>query len=382
MVLAFLYFSILRQLWYTRSTHKYRGVDAIKIRLLAGVLAAFFLLSACGGADGPGGTGTLEALPANNPENAAPSSVAGEVVFAVSRDADPILIEAAQEFARELALRTNGALAARVELTIAPDADLLAGRAGFGLLSKKRQLDFCQSLAVTATPFMYNNFHNFLMRANARNTVRILEFSLREDHGLLPLTAFYQGAHHLLVDFPPGGYQHFEGVDVILSEDADTGAFFSRLVGEEGAVSAFDSDSARLEQFILGEGNAVELSLEIFAEMEEDFPYQVYLIASYHNLTPAWLVADAALMDGLSPRLRAEVAELSAQMASRINAGFYERDRAAFDALDEMPNIAVVHEFSNVRNRIFNTLPPLDEDAGRQERLARDLLGIMRRTAV
>jgi len=353
----------------------------MKTKLLAGMLAALFLLGACGGTGRSGGANVLEALPANNPENAAPGSVAGEFVFAVSRDADPILIEAAQEFAQELEARTNGALTARVELTIAPDADLLAGRAGLALLSKKRQLAFCHSLAGTATPFMYNNFSNFLMRANARNTMRILEFSLREEHDLLPLAAFYQGAHHLLVDFSPGGYQHFEGVDIILSEDADTGASFSRLVGAEGAISTFDSDSARLEQFILGEGNAAELSLEIFADIEEDFPYQVHLIASYHNLTPAWLVADAALIDGLSPHLRAEVAELTAYMASRINTGFRERDRAAFAALNEMPNIAVVHEFSNVRNRVFNTLPPLDEDADKRERLARDLLEIMRRTA-
>ncbi|MCL2580252.1 MAG: hypothetical protein FWE32_09530 [Oscillospiraceae bacterium] len=350
----------------------------MKIRMIALALTVLLAFAACGRAGDTGGASAPEPSPAAGVETMAGRVTVSQVTLAVSRDAEPELIEAAEAFVAELTARTNGALTAGVELTIAPDAALLSGRAQIALLNKRRQFDFCQSLAATATPFLYTGFENFLMRANARDTMRILAFSLREDHGLIPLTAFYQGSNHLLIDFAPGGYQQFEGTGIILSEDAQVAAAFGRLVGTGGVLTTYDTDEARMEQFILGEGNAAELSMETFAALEEDFPYQVHLIAGYHNLVPAWLVADADFMDNLPPHLRAQVIELSAYMSARIGWGARERELAVFRSLEDKPNIAIVRDFTSVRNRIFNTLPVLDEEATERDRLARDLLGIMR----
>ena len=349
------------------------------MKRLAALIAAVVLLSACAG-EPP----QVVTIPEVQPP-AAPyppeDRAATEIVFAISRDASDILVSAAKYFAEELGVRTNGAITVRVEPAIAPDADLLAGRAQIALLNKRRQLAFCEPLSATATSFLYNSYQNFLMRANAANTMNIVGFSLRENHGLVPLGAFYQGALHLLIDFSPGGYHHFEGVSVITAEDAGTRASFERLIGPDGRIIYHDTDWERLERFIHGEGNAVEVSIGALKENLESLPYSVHLIASYHNLVPVWLVADAAFMDELSPRARAEIAELQAYMANMINDAYRELDNQFFGRLSAVQDIPVVFEFTNVRNWVFHTLPLPGSEASDQQRLAIDLIQIMRRTA-
>jgi len=353
----------------------------VKKRRLAAAVAVLIFLCACGGTATPQAAPTPETPAARpSPENLA-NRQATEIVFAVSRDASDTLTNAAKHFAAELEARTNGVITVRVEQSIAPDADLLVGRAQIALLNKRMQLEFCAPLEVTATPFLYNGYNNFLMRANAGNVMSILEFALREDHGLVPLAAFYQGAKHLLIDFSPGGYQHFDSMTIITSEDDAVRASFGRLVGLGGETIPFDTDEARMESFLFGDGNAVEISLERLTEIEEDFSYQVHLIASYHNLVPAWLVACAEFIDGLSPLWRAELLELCAYMAHQINDVYRSVDNELLRTISDLPNVTVVFGFSHVRNRVFHTLPGLGEEADSGQRLARDLLEIMRRTA-
>ena len=345
-------------------------------------IAAALFLCACGGA----GMATQTA-PAQQalPMPVSPVNVydgqAAEIVFAISRDASDVLVNAARQFATEFQERTNGAVAVRVELAIAPDADLRTGRAQIALLNKRRQLEFCEPLAASATPFLYSGYNNFLMRANAGSVMSVLEFSLRENHGLVPLAAFYQGAKHLLIDFTPGGYQNYDGMTIITSENEEVRASFGRLVGTGGYTTPLDSDESRMEAFLFGEGNAAEMRFEALAEMQDGFEYQVHLITSYHDLVPVWFVACAEFTDGLSPLWRAELAELTAHMANSINDAYRSADVELLHTIREIPNLTVDFVFAHVRNHVFHTLPPLEEGAGDDKMLARDLLTIMRRTA-
>lgn len=352
----------------------------MKVKRLAAVVAMLVLLCACGVLGSRPPVPEREAAPAANLPSDLEAGGAIEIVFAVSRDAGDILISAAQHFSRELYERTNGAIAARVEESMAPDADLLEGIAQMALLNDRRQFEFSLPLTVTATPFLYNSYNNFLMRANSRNTMSILEFSLGL-HGLTPLAAFYQGAQHLLISFSPGGYRHFDGMTIIISECPEAQASFGRLTGTGGSVVVNNSREDRLERFLQGYGNAVEITPDAFAGREESIGYQMHMIASYHNLTPVWLVADADFMDGLPPLWRAEITELISLMSGRINEAHRREEEQLFRQMREMPGITIVSEFSNVRNWVFNTLPPLEENADEQQRLARTLLEQMRRTA-
>jgi len=106
-----------------------------------------------------------------------------------------------------------------------------------------------------------------------------------------------------------------------------------------------------------------------------------HLIVSYHDLTPVWLLANAGFMDGLPPGWQAEITELQAQMASRVNGAYLSREDEILRELQSWTDLSVVFEFSHIRNRVFNTMPELEHGADAQQRLARDLVEIMRRTA-
>ena len=355
----------------------------MKKKVLCAIVCAVVFLSACTTNDAPNMAPAPTVSPAAASLGNLQNRQGAEIVFAVSRDADDILINAARDFANGLEERTNGALTARVELSIAPDADLLTGDAQIALLSKRRQLEFCASLATSATPFLYNGFNNFLMRSNAGNVMSILEFSLRQDHGLIPLAAFYQGAQHLLIDFSPGGYQHFDSMTIITSEDEHVREFFGMLVGVGGNTIPFDTEEERMENFLCGTGNAVETSLQSLVDMQEEgFRHHVHLIVSYHDLVPVWLVANAEFIDRLPPAWKAEIAELRAYMANQINDAYRNADNEHLRILRyDVPNLTLVTQFTHVRNRLFNNLPPLGEEADERQALGRDLLNIMRRTA-
>ena len=353
----------------------------LKKRWLGAAIAIAVFLSACGAGY------TQQTAPAQQDLHVAVSPgnlherQTAEIVLAVSRDASDVLVSAAQYFAAEFEERTNGAITVRVQLSVAPDADLLTGRAQIALLSKRRHLEFCEPLAASGAPFLYNGYNNFLMRANAGSVMSVLEFSLRENHGLVPLAAFYQGSKHLLVDFSPGGYQNYDSMTIITSEDEEVRASFGRLVGAGGGTIPFDADEDRMENFLFGAGNAAEIRLEALMGMQEGFDYQVHLITSYHDLVPVWLVACARFIDDLSPLWLAELNELQAYMASRINDAYRAVDIELLRAIREIPNLTVESGFAHARNRVFSTLQPLGEEAGDSQRLARDLLTIMRGAA-
>ena len=346
---------------------------------LAAALAVLILLSACTAQPPPNAEAPPPVLFPPVWERQYSSD---EIVLAIYRDASDTLIEAATHFAGQLGMRTNGSLIARVEMTVSPDTALLSDLAQIALLCERRHLEFCQPLAATATPFLYHGVQNFLMRANAGTTMNILEFSLREDHGLVPLAAFFQGAEHLLIDFPSGGYHHYLGASILASPYQGTHESFARLAGQEGRVSYYDTSRQRLESFLQGQANAAQVSAVDLMETYQSFIEPASLIVSYHDLTPVWLIANAQFMDSLSPRLRAEITGLQAEMSSRINSAYQRLEEDILRELDEdWVNLYIVHEFSHIRNRVLNTMPELEHGASTQQRLARDLVEIMRRTA-
>ena len=335
------------------------------------------LLGAC--AREPQSTTAPEALPGASSESEI--SALTEIVLAIPRDADEILAGTARHFADLLHIRTNGEMAVIIVATTSPDDVLLAGTAQIALLNTRGMMEFCEILSATATSFIYNGYTNFLMRANAERTMIPLEFSLRENHGLVPLGAFYQGAMHLLINFSPGGYQHFEGRLIIIEGDENTATAFQRLTDTSGGTIAYSDGNTRFEMFLQGYGDAVEIHPSDLAGSPELLPYTAHLIASYHNLVPIWMLASADFMDNLTPQARGHLLEAQAYMSNRVSEAYRQAELEVMRVLRQEYGVAVVAEFSNVRNRIFNTLGVLDEDASPAQRLARDLIWIMRSTA-
>ena len=333
--------------------------------------ALFMLLCACASPAGP--------QPANIPpedEQAGrepePSAIT-ELVFSISRDADRELVLAAEYFCRGFAEIMGGAVTARVEAVIAPDADLISGKAQAAFLNKKRQLNFNPALAATATPFIYSSYPSFTIRANARSTLNLLRGSMRSENGLIPLAAFYQGAQQMLTDFPAGAYQNFEYSFFAVSEATDTGAVLERL----GVDIIEGDDDERMEFLLDARVNGLEISLEALSQAE--LLENLYLTLSYHSIVPVWLVVGADFFDSLTPVQQAGVWELCAVMINMIDDGQVAREKALLAELAERDGLIVLGEFSGVRNRVFHTMPSLGEGATPQQRLAYELADLMRR---
>lgn len=297
------------------------------------------------------------------------------LVFAISRDASPTLREAAEFFCDQLEEITQGRVTITLLDSIAPDADLITGRAQLAFLNKKRQLAFSAPLVATASPFLYSGYQSFTMRANAPSTLSLLERSLRESDDLIPLAAFYQGTLHLLTDFPAGGYQPFEGSLIALREDADMQATITRL---NGSYLAADTDQERFRLFAEGEVTGAEISLERLEAFTDELSRPSYLTLSSHSIIPVWLVASAELYDSLTSAQQAEVSELCATLTNRIDDLVVEQEALWLEELGGN-DLTLITECSNLRNRVFNTLPELEETAIPQQWAARDLINRMRR---
>lgn len=305
---------------------------------------------------------------------AAPRSDSRELVFVIAQDASDLLRAAATYFCTEMGEITQGAVTMTVMESDYPQNELLSGRAQAGFLDQKRHMAFSQPLSATAHPFLYSGYRNFTMRANASSTLELLESALRRDDGLLPLAAYYQGTQHLLASFSITNYMGFEGAIVAIGEDAAMEAVIGRLGGEHmtGATA-----TERYELYWNGEVTVLEMPLEELARQAE-LPTSSYLILSAHNTVPVWLLTNAGFYDGLTPAQQAGIVELCAYMTNLIDDQAVKREERLLDAIN-LPGLTYLTEFSNVRNRVFNTMEPLDEQATVEQVVTRDLITLIRR---
>ncbi len=344
--------------------------------MLAALTALCLLLGGCKAAGrslAPSGPGSE---PAQAQDVPGPNGGAEEeYLFVISRDAPELVRFAATYFCEELAMITDSAVRMTVAGSIAPDAELVTGRAQMAFLNKKRQFEFSPPLAATALPFLYSGYRNFTMRANSPTTLELLERSLRESHKMVPLAAYYQGSRHLLSHFSVEQYGNFENERVAVSDDAEMVSAFTFL-GAEAVVA--DTDGERFDLFLSGEASAAELSLDELAarggELDSDTAYTF----SSHSLVPVWLIAGEAFYDSLTDAQRAGVAELCAYITNLLDNGYVARETELEDAAANL-NITFNTEFSSVRNRVFNVMPVPGADAGAAKKLARDLVEVMRR---
>ncbi|MDR2909734.1 MAG: hypothetical protein LBU86_07615 [Oscillospiraceae bacterium] len=344
-----------------------RGITGI----LAFIIAIIAIFTGC--ADhaylAPSPETPIEGQPAPEP---APRPGSQDIVFAISRDADDILREAAEYFCGEYTRLSGGS--AQIMDAIAPDTDLLAGRAQVAFLNKKRQYEFNELLMATSTPFLYSSYQNFALSTGAGETTRLLGASLREQSGLVPLGAFYQGALHIITDFPVSGYQQLESVTFAVSDDSEVRGVVERL---NAVTITADTDGERLALYMEGEVSAAEVSLK-YAASAAEFEKPSYITESYHNLIPVWLIAEEDFYEGLGDEVRAELMETVAVLNYMIDSACLSAEAAAKEALIRTGNIVLSNEFASVRNRVFNTAVPLSEEAGVQQKLARDLITAIR----
>lgn len=342
------------------------------MRRILVVIVCFALLCSCGrnqtGTASEDFSSTGEALPLPDPS---------EFVFAVSPTAGEQAQSAAEHFCREIERIMEGAITATVRISAAPDADLITGQAHIAFLNESGHLSFNKPLSATAMPFLYTGYTNFTMRANAKTTLDILDRNLRSEHSLVPLAAFYQGALHLLTNFPAAKYQDFDSVRIAVADNIESMDAFARLGGD---FTVATSDAGRVEQMLAGEVAGAEVSLAYLADTEIDFSDPVYLTVSYHSLAPLWLVVNQEYYDTLTGAQQAQVAELCASMTNMIDDYYLELDQENISRID-ISNLTISTDFAAVRNRVFNTLSSLDENTSPQRRIARELIGLMRRTA-
>lgn len=346
------------------------------LKRIAAGLALLLCLSSCHTA--PEALSQPEAPPsasAAEPEEWVPQPTQ-EWVFAISRDAPQSLRTAADYFCTEVSRITQERINFTVRDSIAPDADLVAGRAQVAFLNKKRQLAFSPPLAATAYPFLYSGYKNFTMRANAPAVLESLESSLRQHHGMVPLGAYYQGALHLLTDFPAGDYRNYLYSMIATTYDPEMEQVIARLEGEAVVV---DSESERFEMFWIGEVTGIEISLKELSKYDE-LPSLSYLTVSSHNIVPAWLVVSESFYDSLPPAQQAGMAEICAYMTNLIDDEIAATEAEQLADLS-IANLVISTELSGVRNRVYNTMPALGEGAAPEQFTARDLMDRMRRIA-
>ncbi len=354
-----------------------KGRQMMKYKIVA-VFCLFALLCACT----PVRTnqGTIWQMQAIGEDTSSPDVLLqprGEVretTFVIPEDASDVLRGAAAYFCKELGEISQGSIQMTVTQSKTPQTQLAEGQAQMAFLTQKWQMGFSQPLQATATSFLYTSYRNFTMRANAPETLSLLGRVLREENKMVPLAAFYQGTRHFLTDFPVTGYLHLEGSTIAVEEDPELREALGRLGVQTVTAS---TAGERLELYWSGEVAGVEISLEELAAQPE-LPQASYLLLGGHNTVPVWLVAGAEFYDSLTPAQQGGVQELCAYMINLIDDRQVERDRQLLDDIGSF-NLSYIVEFSNVRNRVFNTLAPLSSDAPAPQVVARDLINMMRR---
>lgn len=342
------------------------------------IIGLFGLLCACTPIRSGEGTiwqlqGTAGATPLTE-QLAQTRGDAQEMRFAVSEDAPEILRAAAAYFCQELEEISQGSIHMTISGGAEPQVQLEEGTAQVALLHQKQQMEFSQPLQATATPFLYTGYRNFTVRANAYETISLLERSLRRDNQLVPLAAFYQGTRHFLTSFSVTNYLHLEGATLAVGEDDPLRESLGRLGAETVSAATLRE---RLELYESGTVMGLEISLEELS-LQRELPLDSYLLLCGHHTVPAWLVAQAEFFDGLTPAQQAGVWELCAYMINLVDDRQVEREQQLLEELS-LPNLGYITEFSNVRNRVFNTLEPLESEAPASQVVARDLVDMMRR---
>jgi len=312
--------------------------------------------------------------------NSAPDTVlpprgdAREMAFVISKDASEVLRAAAAYFCKELGGISQGSIQMTVVESESPQNLLLNGEAQVGFLDQKGQLSFSRPLQATASSFLYTGYRNFTMRANASETLSLLGRSLKEEEDLVPLAAFYQGTRHFVTDFPVTNYLHLEGAAMAVGEDPELQQALGRLGVR--TVNAFTMQE-KLKLYEEDEISGLEVTLEELAALSE-LPKDSYLLLCGHHTVPVWLLARADFLDSLSPAQQAGIQELCAYLFNFIDDRQVEREQQLLNEIG-IPGLSMLTDFSNVRNRVFNTLEPLSSDAPASEIVARDLVNIMRR---
>ncbi|MGI6404075.1 MAG: hypothetical protein ACOX0K_07705 [Oscillospiraceae bacterium] len=349
----------------------------MKCRILA-VFCLFALFCACTPVRTNQGTvwqmyGTTNATSAPD-AMLQPRGDAKEMVFVISPDASDTLRAAATYFCKELEEISQGSIHMTVTESETPQTQLMDGTAQVALLDQKEQMSFSQPLQATASSFLYTGYRNFTMRANAPETLSLLERFLRREEDLVPLAAFYQGTRHFLTDFPVTNYLHWEGSTIAMEEDPELREALGRLGGQTVTASTLQE---RLKLFEEGEVTGLEIALEELATLSE-LPKASYLLFCGHNTVPVWMLARAEFWDSLLPPQQAGIHELCAYMINFIDDRQLESEEQLLDEIS-LSNLNYILEFSNVRNRVFNTLKPLSSDAPASEVVARDLVNMMRR---
>jgi len=359
------------------SIHELRrkGGKAVKSRLLA-VFCLFVLLCAC--TPVPTNQGRVWQMYGTN-VNSVPDTTlpprgdTREMAFVISKDASEILRAAAAYFCKELGDISQGSIQMAVIESESPQNLLLNGEVQVGFLDQKGQMSFSRPLQATASSFLYTGYRNFTMRANASEPLSLLGRSLKEE-GLIPLAAFYQGTRHFVTDFPVTNYLHLDGATLAVGEDPELQQALERL-GVQTITTSTLQETLKLYED--DEISGLEVTLEELAALSE-LPKDSYLLLCGHHTVPVWLLARADFLDSLSPAQQAGIQELCAYLFNFIDDRQVEREQQLLNEIG-IPGLSMITDFSNVRNRVFNTLEPLSSDALASEVVARDLVNIMRR---
>lgn len=336
------------------------------------------MLTACGNGSGQRRGTTLITVPGASTE------LPRKIIFAVDSAADKNILSAAEAFCDKANSLSNGSFMLTLEKSGNQISDLRSGGAGLALIDTKKAAAIHDFFAVAGERFSYNSYENFSITCNSPEILG----QLSDVSSMRVFAAYYTGSNMLVSpakveDMLAGNLEagdeefHVEPAACVIPEtgaasplellgiSAKEEAALSQRVHElsaNGAIielSALEVENAKLAEAVLSEGDYAFESL--------------YLIRTFHNIDPLWLILAPSLYESFTPLEKAAFDEAAACMAGDIDAVYLAREQQAAAFADE-DGILVSDEFNAIRTKIKRARDEARGAVSDEEKRFRELL--------
>ncbi|MEM1484775.1 TRAP transporter substrate-binding protein DctP [Oscillospiraceae bacterium PP1C4] len=249
--------------------------------------------------------------------------------FQVSSNLQPEVLEQTDAFADRVAALSGGMLQIEVMTGLPDDKTVKTKEADLAFLSNIQMAQADQLFSMFSMPFLYDDDTHMSVALNSEEIRSVLSQRL-SSRGMVPLMAVYNGSNYLATDRRElRKPSDFKGLVIAMRTDnADKLMFFEALGAKvlpytlSTVVPLFKTKVEILPKDLklpseIVTVDTVELSLEQTLQLLPD-PQTLYLINTYHSLSPLWIVANRDVMSQLSDYERAILDEGLAGLVSEL----------------------------------------------------------------
>lgn len=257
--------------------------------------------------------------------------------FQVSSNLPPAVLEQADAFADRVMKLSGGLLLIDVTTGLADHESVKNGTVDFAFLSNIQLAQLDERFSMLHLPFLYDDYRHMSMALNSDEVLEILGERLAPQN-IVPLVAVYRGSNSLVTTRKevrqPSDFKDL--VIAMHTENAEKLTVFEALSAQVlpysqtslmpalGTTVEILPEDLRLpsENVVV---DTIEMGIEDVSKLTQD-PNKLYLIYSYHTLSPLWLAANAESISQLTTFERAILDEACAGLLSGLERLRIERE--------------------------------------------------------